>query len=142
LEVRVKKHVALGAGVAAFGAAAVLGTGVATSAPDPSSYNVVGLPYNRALKILASQGILGVFGGSVGSALPQSLCLVSDQRIIPNSGKVTLILDCTEKAKAELKDMGPESGGPVQNAGPHVGTDGTTTVVPTPVGPQPGMNVG
>jgi hypothetical protein len=95
-----------------------------------SSYNVVGVPYNKALQILKSQGVKAYFGGSFGSVLPQAQCLV-DQQKMTAGGRMLLSLDCSQKAADELKDMGP-------SGGPTVGSNGITTVTPTPVVPIAG----
>ena len=125
-----KKVVLLGAGIVATGTAALIGAGAATSQPNTSSLNVVGEPYAKALAILKSQGVKATFGGSFGSVLPQAQCLVDQQKVIP-SGKVILMLDCTQKAADQLKDMGAAGG-------PTVGSNGVTTVTPTPVVPIAG----
>ncbi|MEV3905600.1 MULTISPECIES: hypothetical protein [unclassified Mycobacterium] len=132
------KLVLLGAGVAATGAAALITAGAALSQPaDASSINVVGEPYLKAQQILKSQGITATFSGSVGSALPQSQCLVGSQKV--NSvGKMLLTLDCSAKAEEQLKAMGPAGG-------PRVGKNGVTTVTPTPMVPiagAPGAGAG
>jgi hypothetical protein len=95
-----------------------------------SSYNVVGVPYNKALQILKSEGVKAYFGGSFGSVLPQAQCLV-DQQKMTAAGRMLLSLDCSQKAADELKDMGP-------SGGPTVGSNGITTVTPTPVVPIAG----
>jgi hypothetical protein len=125
----VKKLVLLGAGAVAAGSVALLGSGVATSQPNGSSLNVVGEPYLKAVAILKSQGVKAVFGGSFGSVLPQAQCMVDNQKVA--TGKMILMLDCTQKAADQLKEMG--SGG-----GPTVGSNGVTTVTPTPVVPIQG----
>ncbi|MBS1694134.1 MAG: hypothetical protein JST91_18130 [Actinobacteria bacterium] len=126
------KFALLGAGIAAAGAAAaLLGAGAASSQPrDMSSYNVVGEPYSRALAILKSQGVKATFGGSFGSVLPQSQCLVDSQKV-NSSGKMILMLDCSQKAA----DLAQDSAIP---GAPSVGANGVTTVTPTPVVPIAG----
>jgi hypothetical protein len=128
----VKKIVVLSGGLVVAGSAALIGAGVALSQPQPdmSSYNVVGVPYNKALQILKSQGVKAYFGGSFGSVLPQAQCLV-DQQKMTAGGRMLLSLDCSQKAADELKDMGP-------SGGPTVGSNGITTVTPTPVVPIAG----
>jgi hypothetical protein len=125
----VKKLVVLGAGLCAAGSIALFSAGAAASEPDLSSLNVVGEPYAKALAILKSQGVKGTFGGSRGSALPQSQCLVDSQKVA--SGKMLLMLDCTEEAKETLQDSAAPGA-------PTVGSNGITTVTPTPVVPIPG----
>jgi hypothetical protein len=128
----VKKIVVLSGGLVAAGAAALIGAGVAISQPQPdmSSYNVVGEPYNKALQVLKSQGVKAYFGGSSGSVLPQAQCLV-DQQKVTSGGRMYLFLDCSQAAKDQLTAMGPAGG-------PTVGSNGITTVTPTPVVPIQG----
>jgi hypothetical protein len=125
----VNKLVLLGAGALAAGSAALISAGVATSQPGGSSLNVIGEPYIKAVQILKSQGVKAVFGGSFGSVLPQAQCMVDSQKVA--TGKMILMLDCTQKAADQLKEQG--SGG-----GPTVGSNGVTTVTPTPVVPIQG----
>ena len=127
-----KKIVVLSGGLVTVGAAALIGAGVALSqpAPDNSSLNVVGEPYNKALQILKSQGVKAYFGGSFGSVLPQAQCLVSQMKAT-SQGRIQLMLDCSQKAADELAAMGP-------SGGPTVGANGVTTVTPTPVVPIAG----
>ena len=125
-----KKIVVLSGGLLTAGAAALIGAGVALSQPDQSSLNVVGEPYNKALQILKSQGVKAYFGGSFGSVLPQAQCLV-DQMKMTSGGRMLLSLDCSQKAADILAAMGP-------SGGPTVGSNGVTTVTPTPVVPIQG----
>ena len=127
-----KKLVVLGAGFLATGSAALIGAGMATSQPQPdmSSYNVVGEPYNRALQILKSQGVKGYFGGSFGSVLPQAQCLV-DQQKVTSGGRMLLMLDCSQEAADQIADS-------ASPGAPTVGSNGVTTVTPTPVVPIQG----
>lgn len=129
-----KTLVALGGGLVAAGSIALLGAGIATSQPDTSGYNVVGEPYLKALAILKSQGIKATFGGSVGSVLPQSQCLVSSQKV-NSARKMILMLDCSQKAADQAADLAGDPGIP---GGRTVGSNGVTTVTPTPVVPIPG----
>ncbi|RAV09815.1 hypothetical protein DQP55_16790 [Mycolicibacterium sp. GF69] len=122
------KLVVLSGGLVAVGSAALVGAGIAMS--QPSSLNVVGEPYNRALQILKSQGVKAYFGGSVGSVLPQAQCLV-DQQKITSGGRMLLMLDCSQKAADQIAEMAPAGG-------PTVGSNGITTVTPTPVVPIQG----
>jgi hypothetical protein len=126
----VKKIVVLSGGLIAAGSAALIGAGVAISQPDMSSYNVVGEPYNKALQVLKAQGVKAYFGGSSGSVLPQAQCLV-DQQKITSGGRMYLFLDCSQKAADQIAAMGP-------SGGPTVGSNGITTVTPTPVVPIQG----
>ncbi len=127
-----KKLVALSGGLVAAGSVALIGAGVALSQPatDQSSLNVVGEPYQKALAVLKSQGVKGYFGGSFGSVLPQAQCLVDEQKITAGH-RMLLMLDCSQKAADELAAMGP-------SGGPTVGSNGVTTVTPTPVVPIQG----
>ena len=95
-----------------------------------SSYNVVGEPYQKALQVLKSQGVKAYFGGSFGSVLPQAQCLVNEQKVT-SGGRMLLMLDCSQKAADMIADMGP-------SGGPTVGSNGITTVTPTPVVPIQG----
>jgi hypothetical protein len=126
----VKKLVALGGGLLAAGSMALMAAGTATSQPSSASVNVVGEPYLKALAILKSQGVKATFGGSFGSSLPQAECLVDSQKV-NSSGKMILTLDCSEAAA----EQSAESAVP---GGPRVGSNGVTTVTPTPVIPIPG----
>lgn len=124
------KLVVLSGGLVAVGSAALIGAGVALSQPDQSSYNVVGEPYQKALQVLKSQGVKAYFGGSFGSVLPQSQCMV-DQQKMTAGGRMLLMLDCSQKAADILAAQGP-------SGGPTVGSNGITTVTPTPVVPIQG----
>jgi hypothetical protein len=128
----VKKLVVLSGGLVVAGSAAVIGAGVALSQPasDMSSYNVVGEQYQKALQVLKSQGVKAYFGGSFGSVLPQSQCLV-DQQKVTSQGRMLLMLDCSQKAADLIASQTPAGG-------PTVGSNGITTVTPTPVVPIQG----
>jgi hypothetical protein len=128
----VKKLAVLGAGVFAVGSVALISAGVATSEPNPNtnSLNVTGEPYGKALQILKSQNIKARFGGAHGSDLPQAECIVSQQRILGEN--MYLTLDCTKEAAEAAGTLGGQDGGPT------VGSNGVTTVTPTPVVPIPG----
>lgn len=137
---------AVAAGAVAVGATAVFGSSVAASDPGGSnSMNVVGESYARAVSILKSQGVKATFGGSVGSDVPQAQCIV-DQEKMGSHGRVILMLNCTTKAVENASAGAPAAGGGAAGApgapqGPHVGSNGVTTVQATPVGPQPGMSI-
>ena len=83
------------------------------------------------------EALSALFGGKTGSVLQQSQCLVSSQKLIKSSNqgnpatKVQLFLDCTQGAADKLAEMGP-------TGGPTVGSNGVTTVTPTPVVPIQG----
>lgn len=129
-------HVVVGA-AAAGSAAAALGIGISSADPGyNSTYNVVGEPYAKAVAILRAQGVPASFGGSVGSDMPQSQCIVSSQKVI-SPGKMQLMLDCSDEAQPErpaatsVNSPGGQSGGGTR---PTLGAPGVVSVVPTPVG--------
>ena len=96
-----RKLVLVLASTAVAGSAVALSVGA--SGADPSStstYNVVGEPYAKAVAILRAQGIKTTFGGSVGSDVPQSQCVVSSQKVT-SSAKMQLMLNCTAAAQPE-----------------------------------------
>jgi hypothetical protein len=125
-------------GAVAASSIGLLSAGLASSDPaNPSQVNVIGEPYAKAIKILHGMGMKTGFGGSVGGVLPQSQCMVSSEKMV-GSSKVMLELDCSEKAAQQLAEQATAGGGGTPG-GRTVGSNGTTTVVPTPVGPQPGM---
>lgn len=126
-----KKLVVLSGGLVAVGSVALVGAGIAMSQPGGvNSMNVVGEPYNKALQILQAQGAKGYFGGSFGSVLTQASCLVDSQKIT-SEGRILLMLDCSQHAADMLEQMTP-------SGGPRVGSNGVTTVTPTPVVPIQG----
>jgi hypothetical protein len=138
----VKKLVMLGAGAIAMASAALLHPAVALSDPaGASSANVVGEPYAKALAILKSQGARGVFGGSFGSDVPQSACIVDKQKI-NSSGKMILMLNCTTKAVQDATASTPQAPTAATGAAPGApspgtpgqGTYGGPIGVPVPVG--------
>ncbi|WP_319450509.1 MULTISPECIES: hypothetical protein [unclassified Mycobacterium] len=137
-----KKLVVLGAGAIAMASAALLHPAVALSDPaGASSVNVVGEPYAKALAILKSQGARGVFGGSFGSDVPQSACIVDKQKI-NSSGKMILMLNCTTKAVQDATASTPQAPTAATGAAPGApapgtpgqGTYGGPIGVPVPVG--------
>lgn len=127
--------------MAAGCAAAVLGMGSSGANPaSNSTYNVVGEPYAKAVAILRAQGVPAIFGGSVGSDVPQALCIVSSQKVL-GTGKMTLMLDCTAAAQPErpvatsvANSPTSEAQSPGAGGRPTAGAPGVVTVVPTPVG--------
>ena len=137
-----KKLILVAASALATGSAvAALGKG--SSNADPSSaggtMNVLGEPYYKAVAILHAQGVQSVFGGSVGSDVPQAKCIVSTQKYL-NSGKMQLLLNCTKAAQpdepaatsvATAPTQGTSDGG---GARPTPGAPGVVTVTPTQVG--------
>ena len=100
-----KKVAILFGGASAAIAMVVIGSGHAgADVPDVS-----GETYGKAVALLKAQGIRPVFGGSVGSDLPQSQCIVSSvQPILAGQGaKLKLMLDCTLPEGAD-KPQAPE----------------------------------
>jgi len=133
-----KLGLALGGAVVAGSAAAALGMGASTA--DPASintYNVVGESYAKAVAILRAQGVPTIFGGSVGSDVGQAQCVVSSQKVT-GSGKMQLMLDCTEAAQPEQPSVTSAATAPGAQSGaggrPTPGAPGVVTVVATPVG--------
>ena len=136
-----KKLVLFVGGASAAIAMAVIGTGVATAdTPD-----VRGETYGKASAILKNQGYKPMFGGSIGSDLPQVQCLVVDQVSVGTHGTVRLRTDCTLQPGQEMPGApnthslvppgGSVPGGSAGSGGsrPTPGA-GTVTVVPVPVG--------
>ncbi|MCV7420050.1 hypothetical protein H7K45_05825 [Mycobacterium yunnanensis] len=116
------------ASVALF-APAVAGAAPATGA----SANVVGEPYFKAVSILKSQGLRASFGGSFGSDLPQSQCIVSQQKALKS--RMILMLDCTAAAGKDAAGDAPAPSAPAAGTpGSGQGTYGGPIGVPVPVG--------
>jgi hypothetical protein len=132
----VKKLVALAAGSAALAAMGFFSAGHASS--DSGALDVSGSTYAQAAKILQSQGYQAVFQGSVGSDVPQSQCVVESQKTLKYA-RIALMLNCTRAAQAAVAGNNVAGASPGAPGPPHVGSNGVTTVTPTPVGPQPGM---
>ncbi|MET0704115.1 MAG: hypothetical protein ABWY93_31090 [Mycobacterium sp.] len=137
-----KKLALFAGGAGAAVAMAVIGAGNAHANPP----DVTGEAYGKAVAILHSQGYSSVFGGSVGSDLPQSQCIVSQQKTLGTGAKQQLMLDCT-LAPGQEKPGAPNThslvppGGSVPGLGgapadPNRPTPGagTVTVTPVPVG--------
>lgn len=131
-----KKLVALAAGSGALAAMGFLSAGHASS--DSGALDVSGNTYAQAAKILQSEGYKAVFEGSVGSDVPQPQCVVESQKTLPHA-RIALMLNCTKAAQAALAGNEVAGAAPGPPGPPHVGSNGVTTVTPTPVGPQPGM---
>ena len=120
--------------------AALLTPAVASSDPgNTNALNVVGEPYFKAVSILKGQGVRATFGGSFGSDLPQSQCIVSQQKA--TSKKMILMLDCTQAAgeaaagsTAERPASGVAPGAAAPAPGAGQGTYGGPVGVPVPVG--------
>jgi hypothetical protein len=135
----VKKLVVLGAGAIAVASAALLHPAVALSDPTSASVNVVGEPYAKAISILKSQNVRTTFGGSFGSDVPQSACIVDSQKVA-TGGKMILMLNCTTKAVQDATASAPQQGAAPAAGGapgapvPGQGTYGGPIGVPVPVG--------
>ncbi|BBY60720.1 hypothetical protein [Mycolicibacterium sarraceniae] len=132
--------VAAGA-LAAGSAAAALSMGSSNADPNAGgTMNILGEPYYKAVAILHAQGIQTVFGGSVGSDVPQAKCIVQSQKYLA-SGKMSLMLNCEKAAQPEAP---PPSSAGTAPAGPTIpadgggrptpGAPGTVIVTPTQVG--------
>ena len=132
-----KKLVGLAAGSFAAISMAMITAGYAHS---DNPLDVSGEPYGKAVALLKQQGYKTVFGGSVGGDVPQSQCIVESQKIL-SKGRISLMLNCTAAAQ-QPADQQPAGAPGAPPGPPHVGSNGVTTVTPTPVGPQPGMPVG
>jgi hypothetical protein len=134
-----KLVLALSAAVVAGSAAAALSIGASSADPaSNSTYNVVGEPYAKAVAILRAQGVPASFGGSVGSDVPQSQCVVSSQKVT-GGGKMQLMLNCTAAAQPEQPAAtsaasAPGAGSSDAGGRPTAGAPGVVTVVATPVG--------
>ena len=128
------KNLVLVLGGAAAAATLSMGTGSADPASN-STYNVVGEPYAKAVAILRAQGVPASFGGSVGSEVPQSQCVVSSQKVT-GGGKMQLMLNCTAAAQPEQPAATPVGTTPGSQSGsrPTAGAPGVVSVVPVPVG--------
>lgn len=138
-----KRVVLLVGGASAAVAMAVIGAGQAfADAP-----NVVGETYGSAVAILQSHGYAAVFGGSVGSDLPQSQCIVINQSVEPGnmwtttwggSGNMRLRLDCNlhpgqEKPKPlNTHSLVPPGGSVPEATDSNRPTPGAGTVTVTP----------
>lgn len=141
-EVGVNRLILVAAGALVAGsAAAALSIGPSNADPNAGgTMNILGEPYYKAVAILHAQGIQTVFGGSVGSDIPQAQCIVQSQKYLA-SGKMSLMLNCTKAAQPEAP---PPSSAGTAPAGPTIPSDGgtrptpgapgTVTVTPTQVG--------
>ncbi|MFZ0833553.1 MAG: hypothetical protein WAM92_10790 [Mycobacterium sp.] len=122
-----KKFLAVAAGSVALAFMGFLAAGHANS-DNNGAADVTGQPYLTAAKVLKSQGFKAVFGGSVGSDVPQARCIVDSQKFLPNR-RVSLMLNCTKAAQPAPSAADPNA--------PVVGSNGITTVKATPVAPPP-----
>lgn len=119
----------------AIASVALFGPAVAIADPSTaSSANVVGEPYYKAVSILKSQGMRATFGGSFGSDLPQSQCIVSQQKA--SKTRMILMLDCTTAAAKDAAGSAPAAPAPgvTSGGGGGQGTYGGPIGVPVPVG--------
>ena len=140
-EVGVKRLILVAAGALAAGSAvAALNMGASSADPNAGgTMNILGEPYYKAVAILHAQGIQTVFGGSVGSDVPQAKCVVQSQKYLA-SGKMSLMLNCTTAAQpAPPAPRGPGSAPAQHNptdggSRPTPGAPGTVIVTPTQVG--------
>ncbi|MCX2929717.1 hypothetical protein ORI20_05495 [Mycobacterium sp. CVI_P3] len=136
-----KRLILVAAGALAAGsAAAALSMGSSSADPNAGgTLNILGEPYYKAVAILHAQGVSTVFGGSVGSDVPQAKCIVQSQKYLA-SGKMQLMLNCTESAQPEAPPSGSSGSAPAQQfpsdggSRPTPGAPGTVTVTPTQVG--------
>ncbi|WP_099020774.1 hypothetical protein [Mycolicibacterium palauense] len=133
-----KKFALFASGASAALAVAVFGAGQASAAaPD-----VTGEMYGKAVSILKSQGYKAMFGGSIGSDLPQSQCLVIDQQGGSN-GIQRLRLDCNLQPGQD-QPVAPNThslvppGGSVPKDGAATSGSGTATAPAAPGRPTPG----
>jgi hypothetical protein len=130
--------------VAAGGAGVLLalsaGAGHAAPGDTNTTLNVVGEPYAKAVAILRAQGVASVFGGSVGSDVPQAQCVVASQKVLGTTRKMQLNLDCSAEAQPQrpAATAAPSTPGAAPSteatARPTPGAPGVVTVIPTPVG--------
>ncbi len=135
-----KKLVLMGGGLSAAVAMAVIGAANASANPP----DVRSQTYGKAVSILKMQGYGYVFGGSIAGKLPQTQCIVSQQKSLSN-GKQWLFLDCSLAPGQEMPEAPnthslvppggsvPTSGAAADPNRPTPGA-GTVTVTPVPVG--------
>ena len=135
--------IATGGVIAASAVVAALGLGAAAGNAAPgdtnTTLNVVGEPYAKAVAILRAQGVATVFGGSVGSDVPQAQCVVASQKVLGTTRKMQLNLDCSAESQPQrpaATATPSTSGAPASEtaARPTPGAPGVVTVIPTPVG--------
>ena len=140
-EVGVKRLILVAGGaLAACSAAVALNMGSSSADPNAGgTMNILGEPYYKAVAILHAQGIQTVFGGSVGSDVPQAKCVVQSQKYLA-SGKMSLMLNCTKAAQPEAPAPSGPGSAPAQQipsdggSRPTPGAPGTVVVTPTQVG--------
>lgn len=128
-----RKLVVLGASAVAAGTIGLLNAGLASADPvNANQMNVIGEPYFKAVRVLKGMGLSTTFGGSVGSELPQSQCMVASQKML-GSGKMQLNLDCTEAAAQQMAEQGS------LRSGSAPGAVGGNTLRPeqVPISPAP-----
>ena len=131
-----KKVVLLVCGASAAVTMVVIGSGHAgADVPD-----VTGETYGKAVAILKSQGIKPLFGGSIGSDLPQSQCTVVPADHRARRTKMRLMLDCNAaRGRGEAAGAQHPFAGTARRFGPREGDRptpgaGTVTVTPVPIG--------
>ena len=140
-----KLSIAAGGVIAAGAVVTVLGFGAAAGNAAPgdtnTTLNVVGEPYAKAVAILRAQGVASVFGGSVGSDVPQAQCVVASQKRLGTTRKMQLNLDCSAEAQPQrpaTTAAAPSTSGVAPStqatARPTPGAPGVVTVIPTPAG--------
>ena len=136
------RSIILGGGLA-VAATAILAVGWGASpgsaAPGDTNttLNVVGEPYAKAVIILRAQGVRSVFGGSVGSDMPQSQCVVASQRVLGTTGTMQLNLDCSAEAQPQRPAATSASPSAASTSGASTsGAQATETAArPTPGAP-------
>lgn len=122
-------------------AAAALAMGASHADPGNGGnlLNVVGEPYAKAVAILRAQGVPTVFGGSIGSDVPQAQCIVKSEKVLATR-QMQLNLDCTAAAQPEAPAGPAISAGtgtgaqPTEGGRPTPGATTIVTVIPTRVG--------
>lgn len=134
-----RKLVVLGASAVAAGTIGLLNAGLASADPvNANQMNVIGEPYFKAVRVLKGMGLSTTFGGSVGSELPQSQCMVASQKML-GSGKMQLNLDCTEAAAQQMAEQGSlRSGGAPGAVGGNTLRPEQVPISPAPAAPPAG----
>lgn len=134
-----RKLVVLGASAVAAGTIGLLNAGLASADPvNANQMNVIGEPYFKAVRVLKGMGLSTTFGGSVGSELPQSQCMVASQKML-GSGKMQLNLDCTEAAAQQMAEQGSlGSGGAPGAVGGNTLRPEQVPISPAPAAPPAG----
>ncbi|MBU3750063.1 MAG: hypothetical protein FGM52_06360 [Mycobacterium sp.] len=142
------RSIILGGGLAAATTAILAvgwGAGPGSAAPGDTNttLNVVGEPYAKAVIILRAQGVRSVFGGSVGSDVPQSQCVVASQRVLGTTRTMQLNLDCSAEAQPQRPAATSQATSGAASSGaqatetaarPTPGAPGVVSVTAVPVG--------